>query len=457
MPGNSNVPESISDVLSRMLSLPDKDNEPSNEKGNPEIVEKPQDIENNSSISIKHKIDSKFDLSSFYDEENVSKKDSDPEIDPSSFDLNFAEFPIAHLSNRLPQGIDKTQIRYSDYIKNSDGKLIKRDWVISSNAKIDIKDENGNYLGEELIGIGGPSSLQVFYEIIQIWREQGFNSNKIYIGTYYNLLKRLGWSLSGQSYKQLERDLKSLYDLKFDAINSYYDKQQKKLVDRGMKLFEGWELYKVSEKQDYKTDYGYIVATTVFWESMRSKTSFYIPFDKDFFYKLSAHESKLALYLSKMFNPYRRDNKYKYYCNIYDLCAILPIYGSNKNKQKYYLLKAAKGLISKSFILLEDYYIEDDTIIFINKQQQSLLPYLRQKEGQKSKQQIELLVEDQMKVCGDSHSIKFYEIIAKYVPDEIIFKCLAEAKAEGRNIRKYYTFQIKAQAQEYLSPILKKD
>ena len=378
-------------------------------------------------------------------------------FDPSSFDINMAEFPIAHLSQRLPRGIDKTQIRYSDYIKDFSGKLIKRNWTIMSNAKMDVKDDSGNVIGQELIGIGGPSSLQVFYEILQIWREQGFKSNKIFIGTYYNLLKRLGWPICGTSYKQLEKDLNSLYGLEFIAENAYYDKETNRLVDAKIKLFEGFSLFKVRETTNVQSDFGYISATQSFYESIKNKSSFYLPFDKEFFHCLTPHESKLALYLSKVFNPYRKKTVIKYYRNILDLCSILPIYSTSKQKQKYYLLKAAAGLVKKNFILLEDYYTEGDIIIFINRQQQSLLPFLKNNEGHKTKQNVDILVEDQLNICGDIHSKKFYEIVAKYVPDELIYKCLSEAKVEGKNKRKYYTYQIKLQAKEYLDPILKDD
>ena len=70
------------------------------------------------------------------------------DIDTSTFDLNFAEFPIAHLSKRIPAGMSKTEIQYSDWITGFDGKKVERKWTISSYAK----DKNGN-----MIGIGGPN------------------------------------------------------------------------------------------------------------------------------------------------------------------------------------------------------------------------------------------------------------------------------------------------------------
>lgn len=373
---------------------------------------------------------------------------------PSTFDLNIAEFPMTHLSNRLPSGVSKTEIRYSDFINGKDGARVQRSWTVTSNAKIDVLDKNGEKVGEDIVGLGGPTALQVFFEILQIWKEQGLKSNMIFIGTYYNLLKRLGWSNGGKSYQQLIRDLNSLYGLEFNAKNAYYDKTENRYVDRKMKLFEGWTLHKISSSEEAASDYGYIHATNMFWDSMRNRTNFFLPFNKDYFKKLTPQEAKLSLYLSKVFNPYRKRIVHKYKRNIFDLCNILPIIATEKRRQKYLLLKAAQGLLDKEFNLLAEYYVENDIIIFINKQSISRIHELRSGSGAKSKDQIEMLVDEQLRICGDKHSTKFYEIIAKYCPDVLIYKCLAEAKVEGKDVAKYYNFQIKLQGKEYLKDVI---
>jgi len=132
----------------------------------------------------------------------------------------------------------------------------------------------------------------------------------------------------------------------------------------------------------------------------------------------------------------------------------LPLYG-DKAKQRYYLTQACKGLIAKNFILLERYIIDDKNITFYNRQQQSLLPHLNIKSNFKTNKQIEILVEDQINICGDSHSFKFYTLIAKFVPDEIIYECISEAKQEGKEPKKLYTKLIKEKGGKYLEPYLK--
>lgn len=358
------------------------------------------------------------------------------DIDHSAFELNFAEFPIAHLSQRLPEGIDRFKINYSDFIRGRDGVLVERNWTVKSSADH---------------GLGGPSSISVLMELMQIWKEQGFEKDRIYIGSYYNLLKRLGWNTGGSNYKQLDLDLKSLYGLSIEAENAYYDKEMGRYVDRNIKPFIGWAFYKEHQIKDYMTDYGYIQVNQEFFESFKKKSLYYLPFDGSYFRKLNSQEQKLALYLTKIFNPYRKKIQYKYCRNIEEICTLLPIYGKDKYKRKYYLIKTCNGLIKKDFILLENFEINEDQIIFYNKQQTSLLSKLNPKAGVKTKIQIDLLIEDQLKVCGDIHSKSFYTIIAKLVPDDIIFECLSEAKQEGKEPKKLYTKLMKEKGKKYLN------
>jgi hypothetical protein len=181
-----------------------------------------------------------------------------------------------------------------------------------------------------------------------------------------------------------------------------------------------------------------------------------LPFENSYFKTLTAHEQKLALYLSKVFNPYRKRIQQTYNRNIDELCDLLPIYGENY-KRRYYLTQACKGLIRKDFILLDRYEVNDKIITFYNRQQQSLLPYLNPRTGAKSQQQVEILLEDQLKVCGDKHSSDFYTLVAKVVPDDIIYECLSEAKQEGKEPKKLYTKLIRERAKKYLDVILNKN
>lgn len=378
--------------------------------------------------------------------ENDSLADIEPDnssvvhnIDHGAFELNFAEFPIAHLTQRLPKGIDKHKIEYSDLIKGKNGELIPRHWTIRTTADH---------------GLGGPTSVDVLFELMQIWKEQGFEKDKIFIGTYHNLLKRLGLDTGGKTYDQLEKDLKSIYGLDIEAKNAYYDKVLGEYVDKSVKPFIGYQFNRKNETKDYFNDYGYIQVNPEFFKDFKKKSLYYLPFDNEYFKSLTAHEQKLSLYLTKVFNPYRKKIQNVYTRNIESLCNLLPLYGTSR-KKKYYLVQACKGLIDKNFILLERFAVEDDKIIFYNRQQQSLLPYLNAQSNFKPIKQIEFLIEEQIKLCKDIHSTKFYTLVAKFVPDELIYQCLSEAKQEGKDPKKLFTKLIIERAKTHIEQYLK--
>ena len=68
---------------------------------------------------------------------------------------------------------------------------------------------------------------------------------------------------------------------------------------------------------------------------------------------------------------------------------------------------------------------------------------------------VEWLINEQLKICGDEHSRAFYSLVAKYVPVDMIYVALSEAKQEGKVKRKLYTKIIMERAKNYLAPHLK--
>jgi len=353
-----------------------------------------------------------------------------------AFELNFAEFPIAHLTRRLPRGVSKHSIQYSDYINGPKGEYVERKWTIASTAEH---------------GLGGPTSVGVLFELLQIWKEQNFEKNRIYIGSYYNLIRRLGWPLNGNSYKQVKKDLESLYGLEVIAENAFYDKEQNKYVNYKFKPFIGWGMWKQGQiEEDGISDYGFIEIHPSFHKTFRKKSLYYIPIDSVTFQKFTSHEQKLALYLTKVFNPYRKKVMTEYRRNMLSLCKILPIVG-DIYFQKRYLIKATEGLIRKKFILLENYKVQDENIIFYNRQQQSMLPLLNTgSSNQKNKVWVKVIFEDIMDLCKDPDSERFYMMVAKRVPDEVIYECLSTAKQDGKDPKKLFTFLIQQKGAKYL-------
>jgi hypothetical protein len=120
------------------------------------------------------------------------------------------------------------------------------------------------------------------------------------------------------------------------------------------------------------------------------------------------------------------------------------------------LKRVCEGLISKEFPFLSSFKIEGNIITFYNNLQTSI-QVLPENEDVKKKDYdtVEWLINEQLKICGDEHSRAFYSLVAKYVPVDMIYEALSEAKQEGKVKRKLYTKIIMERGKTYLAPYLK--
>lgn len=167
-------PEPLSTILERFnQQFSEKESGPDKDSKNVESTSSKESSTEASIIALES-----------YDEEDDSDDDyfiSKPVH--SAFDINLAEFPIAYLNRgRLPKNAKKTEIQYSDTIKGRDGNPIERNWTVEALSTIDRKEceDREKKLGRELtdsekkLGFGGPQTLEVIYELFQLWKEQGF-------------------------------------------------------------------------------------------------------------------------------------------------------------------------------------------------------------------------------------------------------------------------------------------
>ena len=101
---------------------------------------------------------------------------------------------------------------------------------------------------------------------------------------------------------------------------------------------------------------------------------------------------------------------------------------------KQELKKACNGLISKGFKLMDRWEFKKandgktELIVFYRS---GTPPTQKPKEkGQYHKEnyQIECLVEDILAVCNDVKSINYYKKVARCIPDNIIYRAIAEVK-----------------------------
>ncbi|MDD5672651.1 MAG: hypothetical protein PHC61_00685 [Chitinivibrionales bacterium] len=374
----------------------------------------------------------------------------------SAFEINIAEFPIAYLNRgQLPAGISKTEYQYKDTIKGRDGKPVERIWTIEAHATDEIKDENGERNRVQL-GFGGPATLEVIYELFQLWKEQGFKEPRIHIGTFYNLLQRLGWGKGNSQYKQLRRVLNCIHGLHIKGESCFYLPELDKYENVDFYPFYRIKTYTKEEKKLNPDDYVFVCVDDEFFNAVKSNTVYYLPLDRFYFKTLKPMEQKLALMLSKVFSPYRKKQRFEWRRNIYELANQIPILSEESIRIRQQLKRICEGLIQKKFPFLSSYKIDGDVIAFYNTMQTSLnLLSDGSKTEKKDYDTVEWLIKEQLKICGDEHSRAFYALVARYVPVDLIYQALSEAKQEGKVKRKLYTKIILEKGHKYLAPYLK--
>ena len=374
----------------------------------------------------------------------------------SAFEINIAEFPIAYLNRgQLPNGVSKTRYQYSDVIKGRDQKPVERIWTIEAHATGEVINQNGEKESVQL-GFGGPGTLEVIYELFQLWKEQGFKEPKIHIGTFYNMLQRLEWGTGNSQYKQLRNVLNCLHGLHIKGENSFYVPEVDKYETVDFYPFYRLQTYTKEQKKLHPDDYVYVCVDEGFFNAIKSNTVYYLPLDRFYFKKLKPMEQKLALMLSKVFSPYRKAQRFEWRRNINELANQIPILAEGSTQIRRQLKRTCEGLIEKKFQFLSSFKIEGDVITFQNNMQTSLalLPD-ESKSEKKDYDTVEWLIKEQLKICGDEHSRAFYALVARHVPVELIYQALSEARQEGKIKRKLYTKRIQEIGSKYLAPYLK--
>ena len=116
-------------------------------------------------------------------------------------ELNFAEFPIAALANRINPNI-KT-ITYEDEIRDSKtGKLVERKLQIT---------------GSDLYGLPTSADDEVILALINLSRIQGFSSRTVAFNRH-QIISMLGWKNAAHYYKRIKESIN-----RWLGVSLYYD------------------------------------------------------------------------------------------------------------------------------------------------------------------------------------------------------------------------------------------
>ena len=140
--------------------------------------------------------------------------------------MNLAEFPIAALTDRVPDG--QTTLVFEDQLFQPDGTPIVRRLTVMAHPKqglpVAIDDE-------------------VMVGLIQLTkRRNNFTDPKVWFSRY-ELIELLGWTHDGRSYSRIEEALNRWVGAVLVYENAWWDNAEKSWVDESFHILDNVSLY----------------------------------------------------------------------------------------------------------------------------------------------------------------------------------------------------------------------
>lgn len=151
-----------------------------------------------------------------------------PAIDLGGYkdELNLAEFPIAALTDRVPDG--QTTLVFEDKLDQKDGPPIIRRLTIMAPSKH-----------------GLPTAMddEVMVGLIQLTKRRNNYTEPKVAFSRYELIELLGWPQNGQSYQRIEEALHRWVGVVLMYENAWWDNSAKSWVDENFHILENVSLY----------------------------------------------------------------------------------------------------------------------------------------------------------------------------------------------------------------------
>src|SRR5438067_3771426 len=141
-------------------------------------------------------------------------------------ELNLAEFPIAALTDRIPDG--QTTMVFEDQLERRDNAPIVRRLTIMGTPKH-----------------GLPTSLddEVLVGLIQLTKRRSNFTDPRVTFSRYELIELLGWPQSGHSYRRIEEALHRWVGVVLMYENAWWDNAAKSWVDENFHVLDNVTLY----------------------------------------------------------------------------------------------------------------------------------------------------------------------------------------------------------------------
>lgn len=141
-------------------------------------------------------------------------------------ELNLAEFPIAALTDRVPDG--QLSMVFEDSLEQRDGPPIVRRLTI---------------MGTHKHGLPTATDDEVMVGLIQLTKRRNNFTDQRVTFSRYELIELLGWPQSGQSYQRIEEALHRWVGVVLVYENAWWDNAAKSWVDESFHILDNVTLY----------------------------------------------------------------------------------------------------------------------------------------------------------------------------------------------------------------------
>jgi hypothetical protein len=141
-------------------------------------------------------------------------------------ELNLAEFPIAALTDRLPDG--QLTLVFEDTLEQNGAPPIVRRLTI---------------MGTQKHGLPTATDDEVMVGLIQLTKRRNNFTEPRVTFSRYELIELLGWPQSGHSYQRVEEALHRWMGVVLSYENAWWDNAAKSWVDENFHIIENVTLY----------------------------------------------------------------------------------------------------------------------------------------------------------------------------------------------------------------------
>ncbi len=152
--------------------------------------------------------------------------DAPPRLPSGKDEMNFAEFPIALLTDKVPKG--QKLIKFEDQIFDE-----KRKRVVTRRRIIE---------GSEEYGLPTATDDLVILALIQLTKQKGDFTKREVEFTRLELIKMLGWADEGRSFDRVKLSLLRIKSVNYVYDNAWWDPRQKTWTTRAFNIIDNVEI-----------------------------------------------------------------------------------------------------------------------------------------------------------------------------------------------------------------------